>query len=229
MLTAVRFFRLIAQAALSLPLLLLGVMTLAQARPVHQMAMVELTPLADCAQPCWLGIRPGETGAEDALQRLQNHPWVRGARMTYVGVTRQTGRIEWQWNGGQPPWLPADDSKALAVFRQGIVSEMNIPTTIALGDLWLTFGPPDTYVFAIEQRRYPSRIILRHSTLYNEAHVWFIGQTRCPYFPELLHSRVSLRIESRGSNGFLLENYPFSRRAFLGEVLTYRRIVCRRW
>lgn len=105
----------------------------------------------DCAQPCFLGIRPGVTTQAEALALLNAHPWISLIHLP----DDQT--ITWTWNGEQPPFLHAarhstsenarlEDARLL--IQGGIVHAIGIQTAARLGDVKIMFGTPDlTYFF----------------------------------------------------------------------------------
>ncbi len=99
----------------------------------------------DCAPPCWLGIRPGETDVDEALRTLRGHPWVRNVQTSFNIDLRIrqpiNGYITWHWSipelqhlmpGGG--WMDISRSQVRAV---------RLVTTATFGEMWLAIGQPD--------------------------------------------------------------------------------------
>jgi hypothetical protein len=100
-----------------------------------------LTPPDSCPMPCFMGIRPGMTTAEEAATILQGHEWVSEATVLY-NRSRQIYLIQWSWNGTQPRVV--DTSKLAHLYaRDSIVYSITTPTLVPFGDIWLTLGTPD--------------------------------------------------------------------------------------
>jgi hypothetical protein len=96
----------------------------------------------DCAQPCFLGIRPGTTTRVEALALLNAHPWVDLVNLP----DDQT--ISWTWNGSQPPFLHAAGEDSRLYLQRGIVHAIGVRTAARMGDVKIVFGTPDiTYYF----------------------------------------------------------------------------------
>ena len=100
--------------------------------PIHLQAT--LVGDANCTQPCWHLIRPGHTTAAEALALLQADTWVRH-------IVREDQRIEWAWSGQQPSLVNASQPGWLTLDNE-VVSGINIPTTISMGDLYFLLGTP---------------------------------------------------------------------------------------
>jgi len=102
-----------------------------------RMLRAALNP-ADCAAPCFMGIRPGVTSGDGAYFLLQRHPWVKE-----VQVYPDFGVLAWTWSGRQPTWI--DDSKTgVLLTSQGIVRYVRVFSHISLGDIWLMYDEPNT-------------------------------------------------------------------------------------
>jgi hypothetical protein len=109
-----------------------------------------LTSVNNCAKPCFISIRTGSenpTQTTDALKILKTHPWV-GQIENQVRLSQNdphptfNGDIVWEWNGSQPDIVSADQKGIIKVVRDE-AELIYIPTSITMGDLWLSFGLPD--------------------------------------------------------------------------------------
>lgn len=85
--------------------------------------------------PCFLGLRPGETTLDEALDILDHHAWVAG--LDAYGDDSQFI----YWSGAQPDFIDASEP-GMVVIENGIVNKLRIPTRIRFGDLWLLMGQP---------------------------------------------------------------------------------------
>jgi hypothetical protein len=88
-----------------------------------------------CAPPCWQGIIPGETTAEEALQILQSSPYVKKSIETTGSYT--LGAI-WAY------WKISSGGVSLGL-RDGLVHEisLNTPYRLTLGEAVEKFGMPE--------------------------------------------------------------------------------------
>jgi hypothetical protein len=98
-----------------------------------------LTPPDGCPAPCFMGIRPGVTTADEAEQILKAHPWIK-----YVPPRPRdtTYTIEFIWNGKQPRWIDRNVSTGIAI-SDGKVIRISLFLDIPLGEFRLIYGQPD--------------------------------------------------------------------------------------
>src|SRR5690349_20500051 len=75
-----------------------------------------LTPQS-CAMPRFLGIQPGITTVEAAVQHLESSGWVTPGDVA-VSSRFNIVRLEWKWNGTQPVWFQGT-SQAVATILPG--------------------------------------------------------------------------------------------------------------
>jgi hypothetical protein len=86
-------------------------------------------------EPCFIGIRPGVTTADEAVAILEAHEWV-GIVNDFGGV------INWRWSGRQPFLIDDADMGTLFVGN-GNIQRVEIGYTfIKLGDLSILLGIP---------------------------------------------------------------------------------------
>ena len=137
-------FALVLTVLLALPVLLIR----AQPYDDHELRAL-LTPPEGCAAPCFMGIRPGETMAWEAIAMLESSERVSDVLEDF-GNTRpevidyqlppMLSIVDWYWNDAR--WFPSERHGALVMFDRQ-VSAINLYTNFALGDLLLTYGLPD--------------------------------------------------------------------------------------
>lgn len=159
------------------------------AQPYDDDNIATLLLPANCAAPCFLGIRPGITTAGEAVKRLESHEWVTNieARYTDFGQSTNTfwGYVYWQWKPDTPFWTHTPSYKlglydAHLRILDGRVNEIAFSTSLPLGALVLNFGRGGMY--ALERpdrygtRPYP---VLQHF-YYPDFGLVFASISRCP-------------------------------------------------
>jgi hypothetical protein len=134
--------RLMLKSVAALALVFTATLGAMRAKPYDDGGLwAQLAP-PGCAQPCFLGIRPGVTTRVEALALLRDHPWV--AEIT----TPDDAIIAWKWNGAQPPFLRVEAEDSRLLLRDGVVHSMSVLTAAQMGDIKILFGAPDiTYYF----------------------------------------------------------------------------------
>lgn len=91
----------------------------------------------DCAQPCFMGIRPGETTIAEAVALLESHAWV-------GEISQQPDLIMWAWNGSQPGDLFGYNAALVGTITgTDVVERVGIRTSIPAFRLLLLYGAPD--------------------------------------------------------------------------------------
>ncbi|MDX2159954.1 MAG: hypothetical protein SF162_01390 [bacterium] len=118
--------------------------------PQTGLARAALYP-ADCAAPCFVGIRPGVTTLDQALAILSQHHWFTDVT---VEERRHMQSVHWLWSGTQPSELasPHPIAPPFITVVDGVVRFIYIPTRIAYGDVWRWFGAPDSVRTAMNGR-----------------------------------------------------------------------------
>lgn len=106
------------------------------------------------AEPCALGFALDQGTLDTLNEFARHHPWVTRARFSR-GMDSDSGYLTWDWSGAQPPQIDGGSQGGLWVQR-GVVRSAIIPTTIRLGDLWVSMPPPDSvqlYGASVQPRR----------------------------------------------------------------------------
>jgi hypothetical protein len=154
-----------------LPLVLL------RAQPYDsQMLRAFLLPPADCAAPCFLGVRPGITTLVDAQVILAAHPWIDHIAATNVEHIYRAELAPafplWR-SGASSPLLRIEDDVVTWVFWQA--------NSVSRGDLRLALGAPST-IRVIHDSIEGSLPLL---FMYSEYHLWVVS----PLFTCALNQR----------------------------------------
>ena len=128
---------------------------LVHAQPHNDDTVQGLLISNDCAVPCFIGIKPGETTAGDAVKLLESHEWVQNieARYTDFGQSTNTfwGYVYWQWKSSSPLWTHTPTFKlglhdAYLRILDGRVNEISFSTSLPLGAAVLSAGADGAYV-----------------------------------------------------------------------------------
>ncbi len=141
--------RFIGKANFFIALLLLLIILLISYPPPDQSALAAFfnTP-PGCPTPCWQGIRPGVTTAQEAMDLLAAHPWVASVTAT-AGISdnpahpANEGVIYWDWNGQQMPVLGAFSLGGSIDVRENHVRVIKMVTAVPFAEIWYALGWPD--------------------------------------------------------------------------------------
>jgi len=147
--------RICALAALSLLAICGLLVMLPRVQSYDDTALNALLDL-DCPPPCFMGIRPGETTAGEAMRILQNHAWVgQTPIVTRSLFDRRTFSFQWQWNGTQPTAIDARWPGMISI-SQNLVQSIRVRTTLPLGNVWLALGDTNQGValFSLDRPRH---------------------------------------------------------------------------
>src|SRR5262249_12704463 len=134
-----------------------------------------------CSPPCFMGIHPGTTTAEQAIDLLQASPWVKGVSPTTAsvgsGARPKTTNIYWSWSGQQPDFVFAAASREPPYLhvRNDIVQYIRLVTRIPYGNALLIVGAPDTRTLIVGD----SESVLQ-SVGYLRGRLVFDSQLTCP-------------------------------------------------
>jgi hypothetical protein len=202
--------RSLAKIALLITLLITVCIGLIHARPYDDSALrALLASPTDCPMPCFIGIRPGVSAADEALAILEAHGWIGDVELAYDRVTGQPNAAIWNWSGSQPnliqDTLYGRPYRGNLRIQDGIVTAIWIPTTITAGDLRLLWGKPDQVAFTlfrnVDEERYPLFLsyfeIFRGQSAVSQTFVY------CPYFPVDWYAPVALTLGDASDVAFI--------------------------
>ena len=213
-------FQTIGKLVLMLALLFFGALTVIHAQPRGGDDVRSfLRPSDGCAMPCWQGIQPGVTTADQALAILRAHPWVSRVDGSWTrapsGIRFYTN-IYWGWNGQQPAFIYNNFalSPPYLHVRNNIVQYIRIPTGIAYGAARWIMGAPETRILSIS---IPNARPLRydHSAEYFGGQVSFDTEITCPINPYAFWNAPVAITYGDGSVAFaVLPPYDHSRQLY---------------
>jgi len=105
-----------------------------------------------CSQPCWYGIIPGKTSAEEALSILKTIPGVREVRSNIFGAgEKRYGKIEWTTGRPKTWWHTSRSTRTYNHMKveKGVVVaigiDLSLTETLTLGEVVERYGPPEVY------------------------------------------------------------------------------------
>jgi hypothetical protein len=133
--------RILLRVTGGLLLIFIGVLTLIRAQPAPPEPLATMfVPPEGCDMPCFLGIRIGETNAEEAIAILQTHLWI-----DQVLMDPQQGYIRWNWSADAPRYLNSFRENQIVLRRETwqvatITLRLDVPT----GLLWRSLSATTT-------------------------------------------------------------------------------------
>lgn len=91
-----------------------------------------------CAAPCWQGIVPGETSRSQAIQILEDSPYIQAESIQEAG-TSEEGGATWWWR------IPGRRLQPSIWWENDIVQEITLGLTydLTVGQVVAKFGSPD--------------------------------------------------------------------------------------
>jgi hypothetical protein len=133
--------RLVLTALVALTLLFTVCIGLIHAQPYDDTDLrTFLMPSGDCVMPCFMGIRPGITRIDDALNIVHTHPWV-DSYTTHFS-TNGVVLITWSWSGQQPDYIDSRVVGGLSTGGTNFVDRIDFSTRLSMGSFVL-WKPPD--------------------------------------------------------------------------------------
>jgi hypothetical protein len=174
-------------AVFAASLFTLAILTVTSAPPRNADLRSALAPTDTCPEPCFLGIRPGETTADQAYAQLIEHEWVESVN---YGGRASAPLLQWSWNGAQPRELDRGDFDPYMLLDQdNIVQIIYLPTRIAYGDIWDILGEPQQARVMLTGRASPYTRRMRwmsvnHAANYFGGTVEVVSLSACPFSVE---------------------------------------------
>lgn len=156
-----------------------------------------ITPSDDCRQPCFLGIRPGETTLRSAALLLQDHDEVRFLVLNEDYSNHNTqSRIVWEYQ------LP-DGVLEGHIFAENFIVQRVSIYDIPLADVWLALGQPDASRFigedGIDTFGNPIYNPVMHIGFYGAFNLRMISPAACGSY-WLENAQLSLTPDNRAVN-----------------------------
>ena len=152
----------------------------------------------NCVAQCLMGIQPGITTMQDAIQRLWQNPWI--DRVTPLPNGEHPTQIWWVWKDSAPDYLrkghPYSDGQILISFS-GKVGSVNFGTTLVAGDDVLMLGKPDEdgILFSPPLLNTPDpNIPLMFELWYMKRHLAVSSTKPCPYYTDIWHMPVNVGV-----------------------------------
>lgn len=128
----------------------------------------------DCAAPCLLGIRPGETTRREALALLTSNSW------SEILSDERTAVI-WSWNSAAPLVLLTSSEEYASVDSEEIVSRIRL-TFARYGDVIMTLGQPNNAALYLNAEAQGGQLLprLELTGLYGDEQLRLRSVERCP-------------------------------------------------
>jgi hypothetical protein len=179
-----------------------------------------LMPPEGCPAPCFMGIRPGFTSAEEAVRLLKMHTWVSQVRQPYASI------LTWTWSGAQPALVDASRPGRLMLtpdFQK--VSQILITTSVDFGRFWLDGGAPPDYWVSPMSSDGGYTVGTWYNIGYQDRGLVLRSRILCGMpIPHLWESGTDVQIGN--TVGLLPLTTPST---FLGQITSLQRINCARY
>jgi hypothetical protein len=171
--------RLLFTVTLLLTLLFAACIGLIRAQPYDDMELrAFLAPPEGCPAPCFMGIRPGVTSAEEAIAILEGHDWIdtvsRYEATEGVGLVSLTAT----WSGRQPDLIDNVFVLWLSI-RENTITNIYLRSRIPLGRIHLLLGAPDLSQ-AFDDSLETSSTTVSYLGEYHDLDLFFLSLTPCP-------------------------------------------------
>jgi len=156
---------------------------------------------ADCAMPCFMGIRPGVTSLDAAVYRLSSHEWSASSEADFPAQVRYAVMynavlprtiMNWRWSETIPDWIDEKFIGSVMVEDRDVLHIM-IYANLSLGEMLLAFGAPDdTFFLRMDGQHFG------YSAWYASQGMLINGQGACPaqklyQFPTFINFRSEFR------------------------------------
>jgi hypothetical protein len=189
-----------------------------------------LTPPDGCPMPCFMGIRPGVTTADEALAILETHEWVGEIYTFNNGMTGELDYMNWDWTGKQSNLIQAatDTYPNIGSLRitDGTVTDINVPTLISLGDIWLLWESQMNFFTLVRGLDEDDPTTLIYYNRFSSHHASIAISTACPYFPTFWNSAVAITLGDLTHDEFTSEHYTSIYNPFFDFVFRLRNNFC---
>ncbi|MEO1441522.1 MAG: hypothetical protein AAFV33_14080 [Chloroflexota bacterium] len=122
----------------------LALITSVRSRDEHHPALeVLLMPPADCAMPCFLGIKIGRTHADEAIAILEAHPFVGDVQAHGTGE-RRMNMVRWYWAPDAPRSIAGFRDNVLELSESGVVNSISLYVFTPTGEVWRYINTHET-------------------------------------------------------------------------------------
>lgn len=208
-----------------------ALLLLIHAQPYDDHELRDLLMPEGCPVPCFMGIRPGVTRADEAVRLLKAQAWV---AQVVTNNPQKPYQIWWRWNTAVSEFLrsaplnPNFPVNGEVRANGGVVSSIMLQPKLRLGDVVLLRGLPRSaqliYSGAILN---PSRSVSALMLLEYEADgFWISGTAQCPYTSALWYIPVRLTITNDFDGRSLGTTRPIDRKTFLDSIRRISNLMC---
>jgi hypothetical protein len=181
-------FHLLLRPILLLTLLAALPIALIRAQPYDDTELrAFLTPPDGCPAPCFIGIRPGVTTAQDAAVMLTTHALL----LDTISPNPPRGlRVR----ASRPDALVEDRVFSYLDVENNVIQWIQMHTNISLADVWMAFGPPDWGA----RTHTPGSSLIYYAIGYNQMDISFEFVVNIEQGPirltDIFHKKLTLRL-----------------------------------
>ena len=158
-----------------------------------------------------MGIRPGITTVEQAQTILGAHPWVGGVDF-YLNEM-----LVVPWTGIQPGFVGTATAGHITYSpERGDIYQIWVPTTLTMGDLYLSMGEPSGIAFFAADLSNPFAAVVEIE--YHAHFLILIMDTPCPLNPDnFWKSQLTIFVISESYRDILRGFHPWDQTWFQGK------------
>ena len=147
-----------------LTLIFMVVLMLFRAQPYDERENRQPFTQDKCTAACFVGIQPGITTVDEALERLASSGWT--SDIDNRTINNVSGFISWKWSSQKPNWISGKVEGKIWATQKHIV-QIVIYGDFQLGDTRLALGLPDQEVIDATEDR--NRVYSLYTASYAQA------------------------------------------------------------
>src|SRR5215510_5587444 len=138
----------------------------------------------ECAVPCFMGIRPGESTVQQVKDILKSSAWV--SEWSLYEKSSDAGTFDWKWSENAPAVFTRPDEPFGSIkFNKGIVTDIEVKAAVSLGYLKLLMGKPKRYGVVNTLGGFDTQPGLGLTMVMSEQDFWFTSVIYCPFYPHV--------------------------------------------
>jgi hypothetical protein len=164
-----------------------------------------------CPAPCFMGIRPGVTNAEEAIAVLKASGWAKDIKHEGFFIT-------WAWSGTQPTSINTDVKPYINLTNGSngvqVVFEIILPTQFTIGSVMFIMKNPAAFLVLPDKGQRVSNYVNIVALRYDDLGV--NSYTICPSnLHDLMSRKATIILYNRYDSRFFPEEYPWDYQKFI--------------
>jgi hypothetical protein len=217
--------RLLLKSTFALTLLFTTCIGLIRAQPYDDSDLrAFLTPPDGCPMPCFIGIRPGVTTADEAIALLQASERIAEMNVNLHPDSGEITSVRWTWSDAL---FENQTQVGGSINFEGGITELAILTTPhSLADVWFAWGKADQIMFTTAGGLEGSSGYLVYRIAYPNFGTYIDGGLTCPYYPTIWLSEITFYMGSMENSLFPADRIYSGHDPFLAYAIEMKHSVC---